>query len=169
LLDAVEKEDAEGKDDMLLKIFIPAVIRYGLSPVLLNNILEGNKYTEEFREKVKEAVWRYGQKTLVQRLSDYSLYSSEFTSFCRQNEVICHEAQLRLYPWQYLVFHKTGHQLDRATIVAILKGGDLNWAQMIFENEPNYGMVDENVKALVDNNPDLLKVFVHVRGSRPKA
>lgn len=169
LLDAVEKEVAEGKDDMLLKIFIPAVIRYGLSPVLLNNILEGDKWVDGIKYAVRKAVECYGQKTLVQRLSDSSLYKGEFTAFCKQNDAICKEAQLRLSPWQYLVFHNTGHQLDRETIVAILKGGDLSWAQMIFENEPNYGMVDENVKALVNNNPDLLKVFVCVKSRRPQA
>ena len=60
---------------------------------------------------------------------------------------------------QYYVFHATGHQLNNDAILYILSHHpDRAMAQMIFEYEPNFGIVNEAVKELVEKNPSLRNI-----------
>lgn len=145
--------------------FISAVIRYGISSSRLTSVLDSAVYTDALKTSLKDAVWRFGQKSLVQRYQDTS-YRGEFSDFCQQNKTICEEAQSRMVLWQYEYYHKAGHKLSPAVVVSILKGGDRAWAKQIFSFEPNFGIESESTQAIVNANPELLRILIAVKQSK---
>lgn len=161
---ALLKAIVEG-NEKAVDTFLAAVVRYGISSSRLTSVLDSAEYTDALKTSLKDAVWRFGQKSLVQRYQD-SCYRCEFSDFCQQNKTICEEAQSRMALWQYEIYHKTGHELSPAVVVSILKGGDRAWAKQIFSFEPNFGIESETTQAIVNANPELLRILIAVRQSK---
>lgn len=161
---ALLKAIVEG-NEKAVDTFLVAVVRYGISSSRLTSVLDSAEYTDALKTSLKDAVWRFGQKSLVQRYQD-TCYRCEFSDFCQQNKTICEEAQSRMALWQYEVYHKTGHKLSPAVVVSILKGGAPAWARQIFSFEPNFGIESESTQAIVNANPELLRILIAVRQSK---
>ncbi len=68
--------------------------------------------------------------------------------------------------WQYEIYHQTGHKLSPAVVVSILKGGAPAWAKQIFSYEPNFGIDCETTQAIVNANPELLRILIAVKQSK---
>ena len=110
--------------------------------------------------KVDQALADYGQIQIVKNadLEDFKL-------FCEEEQEISYYAQVWLDDEKYQIFHQTGHTLTDRAIQVLLSTHGEDFAELIFRNEPEFGVANEVTKAIVNNSPNLrLKLAKIKRG-----
>ena len=135
----------------LALVFYDYVERCGLSQELLNKLLE-RPNSAHFKKEVERRQGIYEQRVFTKSQRG-TKQTDAWLAFCETTKDICPQAQMEMGLDQYHVFHKTGHTLDAEAILHILKhNSDRMMAQLIFEYEPNYGIVSDDIKEFLDNN-----------------
>ena len=143
-----------GDDTLFCHHVYNYIERCGLNDEMRCDVSDGIG-TDGFKKEVAERVNIYDQRvfTCSQRGTKQT---DAWLHFCETTKDICTEAQMEMGLDQYYIFHATGHQLDAVAIMHILSHQpDRAMAKMVFEYEPNFGIVNNDVKELVDLTPSL--------------
>ena len=149
--DARESTTGIYSNTWLALVFYDYVERCGLGQEMLKNLLE-RPSSAKFKEEVEKRQNIYSQRVFTKSQRG-TKQTDAWLAFCETTKEICPQAQMEMGLDQYHVFHKTGHTLDAEAILHILKhNSDRMMAQLIFEYEPNYGIVSDDIKEFLDNN-----------------
>lgn len=138
----------------LALVFYDYVERCGLGQDLLKTLFE-RPNSAHFKKEVERRQGIYEQRVFTKSQRG-SKSPHAWLHFCGKTKEICKQAQMEMGVDQYHVFHETGHTLDAEAILHILShNSDRTMAELIFEYEPNFGIANDDIKELVDNNPTL--------------
>lgn len=149
----------------LALVFYDYVERCGLGQEMLKNLLE-RPSSAKFKEEVETRQNIYSQRVFTKSQRG-TKQTDAWLAFCETTKEICPQAQMEMGLDQYYVFHKTGHTLDAEVILHILKQHfGLMMKKLIFEHEPNCGIINDDIKELVDNTPALQNLLIAVRNSK---
>ena len=135
----------------LALVFYDYVERCGLGQDLLKTLFE-RPNSAHFKKEVERRQGIYEQRVFTKSQRG-SKSPHAWLHFCGNTKEICKQAQMEMGVDQYHVFHETGHTLDAEAILHILShNSDRMMAQLIFEYEPNYGIVSDDIKEFLDKN-----------------
>mgnify|MGYP006916071644 CR=1 FL=1 len=135
----------------LALVFYDYVERCGLGQDLLKTLFE-RPNSAHFKKEVERRQNIYSQRVFTKSQRG-TKQTDAWLAFCETTKEICPQAQMEMGLDQYHVFHKTGHTLDAEAILHILShNSDRMMAQLIFEYEPNYGIVSDDIKEFLDKN-----------------
>ena len=138
----------------LALVFYDYVERCGLGQDLLKTLFE-RPNSAHFKKEVENRQNIYSQRVFTKSQRG-SKSPHAWLHFCGTTKEICKQAQMEMGLDQYYVFHETGHTLDAEAILHILShNSDRTMAELIFEYEPKFGIANDDIKELVDNNPTL--------------
>ena len=145
------------RNDFITGIFLDYVERCGLSNEMRQNIGHDKEMwcNADFEKELAKRLNIYEQRVFTKSQRG-TKQTDAWLAFCETTKEICPQAQMEMGLDQYHVFHKTDHTLDAEAILHILShNSDRMMAKLIFEYEPKFGIANDDIKELVDNNPTL--------------
>lgn len=142
--------------------------RCGISRELMANITTNDKTSETLKQAVIDSEDAYLQKLTTKRLFylDTVEKINEWAEFCAPDKKIHVVAQQEMSALQYQMFHRNGHYLDAGAIMHLLWERGKDFAEMIFCNEPKFGILNDKIDFILDKHdylrPTLQEVIKEV-------
>lgn len=161
LVECLFDEAGDFDNTWLASVFYDYVERCGLGQEMLKNLLARSS-SAKFKEEVEKRQNIYSQR-LFAKSQRGSKLTDAWLPYCKTVKEICPQAQMEMDSDQYHIFHSTGHHLDADAILHILgHNSDRTMAKLIFEYEPFFGMIRNDIKELVDHTPALSDLYQSV-------
>lgn len=139
-----------------MKLFIEYVERCGLSKELFE------KFKKEpagagFMHCAIRAQNCYEQRCVVNRYHnlDTENAEAEWARYLREEGKLYVNPSMVMSLEQYKIFHKVGLTLKPDAILKFLEQKDFPMCEAIFRSEPNHGLVNEEIRKLIDDTPVL--------------
>ena len=161
--------ESETQDSGIVgRLLCDYIERCGISKELMTNITTNDKTSESLKKAVVDSVDAYLQKLTTKRLFDMDTFEKleEWVEFCAPDKKICVAAQKEMSYLQYQIFNQKGHHLDAAAIMHLLWNRGKNFAEMIFSNEPKFGILNNEIQFILDKHnylrPALQEIIEYV-------
>lgn len=153
LINAVIAEDKAHNDRKIIYVLRTYVCRYGLSDE--NLLLLEAKLSKDNFVFVKEMFDYYTNFKAVRSFKDTEDGRKEWRTFCKETPKILPAVQGEMSLRQYYIFHNTGHALDKEAAMTFLHRPDKELWRAMFEREPNFGYVSDDVRRCIEFNPEM--------------
>ena len=156
-------------DSVAMTMFLQYVERCGLSKELLE------KFNKEsggagFLHCAHRVVRCYEQRMVVRRYHDLDTENAEaeWARYLKKEGKLYVNPSLEMSIEQYKIFRKVGLTLKPDAILRFLKNRDFEMCEVIFRMEPNHGIVNDDIKKLVDEVPTLKERYIHAVAATEK-
>ena len=128
--------------------------RCGISRELMASVTTNDKTSEALKSAVTDSEDAYLQKLTTKRLFNMDTIEKidEWAEFCASKKKISVAAQKEMSALQYQMFHRNGHRLDARAIMHMLWYKDKDFAEMIFVNEPQFGILNDKIDFILDKH-----------------
>ena len=154
LINAVIAEGEKSNKSMDMCSLLCGYIRhYGLSTENLL-LLEAKAEYASF-VCVKDAFQYYENFKAVRSFKDTEEGRAAWREFCKKTKDILPAVQGEMSLRQYYIFHNVGHVLDKTAAMTFLQRPDKELWRAMFEREPNFGYVSDDVRRCIEFNPEM--------------
>ncbi|MBR6355224.1 MAG: hypothetical protein IKR92_00070 [Alphaproteobacteria bacterium] len=153
----IEKACAESEkyaSGVVGRILCEYIERCGISREMMENVTTCDKASEALKQAVVDSEDVYLQKLTTKRLFNMDTIEKidEWAEFCASKKKISVAAQKEMSALQYQMFHRNGHRLDARAIMHMLWYKDKDFAEMIFVNEPQFGILNDKIDFILDKH-----------------
>ena len=153
LMNAVIAEDEAHGDRKIVYILKHYIYRYGLSEE--NRLLMEAKLSRYGFAFIKEAADSYDNFKAVRSFKDTEEGRAAWRKYCKENHNIWANVQGEMTLRQYYIFHNVGHTLHPDAAMTFLKRPDKELWRAMFEREPNFGYVSDDVRRCIEFRPEM--------------
>ena len=147
---AADKSDS-GLD--MCNVLRSYISHFGLSDE--NLILLEAALSKDHFARIKEEADCYKNFKAVRSFKDTEDGRKEWRTFCKETPKILPAVQGEMNLRQYYIFHNVGHVLDKTAAMTFLHRPDKELWRAMFEREPNFGYVSDDVRRCIEFNPEM--------------